>query len=346
MKHNKKKRSAGRVLKGILTAVLAVILVGMAGLTLAANHFLGQIQYVDADDQTPMTPEEILDFLANLQDEEIDPTAETITDDDLHWGEHDTSIGRSENIVNILLIGQDSSGNTRSRSDVMILLTFNKDTDTLAMTSFMRDLYVQIPNYGNSKLNHTYAWGGMALLNETLEQNFGIYVDGNIEVNFDRFTELIDLLGGATVSLRADEAAYINRQLGYGGLSAGAQHLDGRQALVYARIRKLDGAGDFGRTERQRKLLSALLEEFSDADLSTVLNLLSQGMSCLTTDMTQTQLVGCVTELFPRLSGASVISQRIPADGAYSLATAGGMSVIKADMDAARALLEQTLGTD
>ena len=342
----KKKRSGFRVLKIIFCSLLALVLAAMAGFTLVAKQLLDNINYIAPGSQETMSSEEILEFLAQQATDEIDPDAEVLTDEAIDWGENTTSIGQSEEIVNLLLIGQDSSGNTRSRSDVMILCTFNKNTNTLVLTSFMRDLYVQIPGHGNSKLNHTYAWGGMELLNETLEYNFGIHVDGNIEVNFNRFTDLIQLLGGVDIELRSDEAAYINKSVGYGSLTSGTQHLDGKQALTYARIRKLDGAGDFGRTERQRKLLLSLIDEFKDSDLSTVLNLLNEGMACLSTDMTQTQLVSYATDLFPRLSGATIVSQRIPADGAYTLATASGMSVIKADMDAARQLLEDTLGTD
>lgn len=345
MKKNKKK-SGWRKFKIFLCVLLGIILAAAAGLTYIAQDLLGNINYLDRDSQIPMTLDEIKAFLAGEDPDEIDPDAEVIDDSSIDWGDNDTHIGVSEDIINILLIGQDSSGSTRSRSDVMILLTYNRNTNTLAMTSFMRDLYVQIPGYGNSKLNHTYAWGGMDLLNETLAYNFGIYVDGNVEVNFDRFTDLIELLGGVDIELRSDEANYINKKVGYGALTSGVQHLDGNQALTYARIRKLDSAGDFGRTERQRKLLLSLIGEFKDSDLTSILGLLSQAMSTLTTDMSQSQIVSLVTELFPALSGATVISQRIPADGSYTLATASGMSVIKADMNAARQLLEDTLGTD
>ena len=344
MSKKRRKRSGARAALKALCVVLAVILTALLGLTAYAQHLLGKINYVA--DQDKMSAEEAEQYLAT-QETDPDATGETLTDEELDWGTGSRDlIGDSDNLVNILLIGQDARpGEGRSRSDVMILCTFNKSTKTLTMTSFLRDLYVQIPGYGNSKLNHTYVWGGMELLNETLEKNFGIHVDGNLEVNFERFSQLIELLGGVDMELRQDEANYINREVG-GSLTSGMQHLNGQQALTYARIRKLDADADFSRTNRQRKLLTSLIGEFKNSSLTTVLSLLNEALPMLTTDMTQSEIVGYVTELFPLLSGATIVSQRIPADGAYTMPTINGMSVVKADMDAARQLLEDTLGTD
>lgn len=346
MKKNNKKSSGARKALIVLCVLLAIILTVLAGATIYAKSLLDKINYVDPKQEETMSPEEASQYLETM---ETDPeaTGPTMTDEDLEWGENNTQIGKSDNIVNILLIGQDARpGWGRSRSDVMILCTYNKSANTLTMTSFLRDLYVQIPGYGNSKLNHTYVWGGMELLNQTLENNFGIHVDGNVEVNFEGFSQLIELLGGVDMELRQDEANYINRKLGYAGLSAGQQHLNGEQTLWYARIRALDADADFSRTNRQRKVLISLLDAFKNSNLTTILSLLDQAMPMLTTDMTQAELVSYVTELFPLLADCTVVSQRIPADGTYSLPTINGMSVVKADMNAARQLLEDTLGVD
>lgn len=345
MAKRKKKNSALRAAMQALCAVLGVVLIVLAGATVYAKYLLGRINYVQGEEQ--MSREEASEYLAT---EETDPeqigdeTMETLTDDDIEWGTDPVeTIEQSEHIVNILLIGQDARpGEPRSRSDVMILCTINQETKTLTMTSFLRDLYVQIPGYGNSKLTHTYVWGGMSLLNETLEQNFGVHVDGNLEVNFESFSKLIDLLGGVDLELRYDEAVVINNEVGYLGMVEGANHR--AQALQYARIRKLDADADFSRTNRQRKLLTALIGQFRNADLPTLLQLLNEALPMLTTDMTESEIIGYAKEFFPLLSDLTVVSQRIPADNAYTLASAGGMSVVKADMDAARKLLRETIG--
>ncbi len=347
MKNRNKSRSSGlRRAMIALCVLLGIVLTVMLGASVYAKRLLDKMNYIPSGEEETMSSEEASQYLETM---ETDPeaTGATVTDEELDWGDNTTQIGKSDNIVNILLIGQDARiGEGRSRSDVMILCTFNKETKTLTMTSFLRDLYVQIPGYGNSKLNHTYVWGGMELLNETLEKNFGIHVDGNLEVNFERFAQLIDLLGGVEMELRADEASYINRKLGYSGLTEGMQHMAGDQALMYARIRYLDADGDFSRTNRQRKLMTSLIGEFKSASLTTILGLLEEAMPMITTDMTQAEIVGYVTELFPLLADATIVSQRIPADGAYSFASINNLSVITADMDAARKLLEDTLGVD
>lgn len=341
------KRGSGRAGLIALCVVLGIILVLLMGVTLYAQRLLNKINYVQPGDQETMSPEEVSEYLAT-QETDPDSSDPTITDEEIDWGETQPEdvqlLGEEEHIVNILLIGQDARpGEQRTRSDVMILCTFNTETNTLTMTSFMRDLYVQIPGYGNSKLNAAYAWGGMELLNATLAQNFGIYVDGNVEVNFERFAGIIDILGGVEMELRNDEANYINTSLGYGGLTGGVQRLDGQQALTYARIRSLDADADFSRTNRQRKLLNSLIQEFKDSNLSTVLGLLEEILPLLTTDMTQSEIFAYATELFPMLASAEIVSQRIPADGAYKGRMINGMSVLVADMDAARKLLQETL---
>ncbi|MFQ9799037.1 MAG: LCP family protein [Clostridia bacterium] len=102
-------------------------------------------------------------------------------------------------MVNILLIGQDRrEGEGRQRSDSMILATINKKSQSIYLTSFMRDMYVPIPGYSDNRINAAYAFGGMDLLDDTIETNFGIHIDGNVEVDFSGFKTLIDMMGGST----------------------------------------------------------------------------------------------------------------------------------------------------
>lgn len=345
MAYRKNRHGAGgRILLWILGTVLALILAAVLAVSFYAKYLLDQINYVEKEEESYLSSEEIQEFLESTEPEDINPEQETLVDEELDWGENTEPIPVPEETINILLIGQDSRSTTgRSLSDVMILVTVNKETKTITMTSILRDLYVQIPGYGNSKLNHTYGWGGFDLLNRTLEANLGVQVDGNLEVNFRRFAQLIDLLGGVDLELRSDEAARINQNVGYEGLGAGMQHLNGQQALEYSRIRSLDRDADFSRTARQRKVLTALFHKFRNADVETLMNLMEEAMPMLTTDMTQTELLTLAAELLPILPECTLVSQRVPADGAYVCGTVNGMSVIKADMDAARQLLKETM---
>ena len=337
-RHNSLKRAA----LSFLCIVLAVILTAMLSVTLYFQHLLKQINYVEHDETPTLSQEQLNEYLA--EEEEGDSNAPSMDAGDVEFEDHTTQIGgKGSGLVNILLIGQDRRpGESRARSDTMILCTFNKHTKTLTMTSFLRDLYVEIPGYQDNRINAAYAAGGMSLLNETLKENFGIHIDGNIEVDFNQFAQIVDLLGGVTMDLRQDEADVINRDAP-GTVSAGTQLLTGQQALAYARIRSLDADGDFSRTNRQRKVISALLDSYKNASLSTVLSLLDDVLPMITTDMNDVKIIAYATELFPMLSGADIVSQRIPADGSYSGKMINGMSVLVADMEASRQLLEDTL---
>ena len=269
---DKKKRTGKRILITVLLTLLALILAAVLAAAMYTRHLLNQINYVDKETQTYLSSEEVVQFLETTEPEDINPAYETVADEELDWGEPVTVPEEKPKTINILLIGQDSRSRTgRSLSDAMILVTINKQTKTITLTSLMRDLYVQIPGYYNNRLNYTYGWGGFDLLDRTLENNFGVRVDGNLEVNFYRFAQLIDILGGVDLELRNDEAAWINRDTGYEGLVGGLQHLNGEQALGYSRIRSLDGDADFSRTARQRKVLTALFNKFRQSDVETLM---------------------------------------------------------------------------
>ena len=322
--------------------LICVILVMLAAaLTIAAcfRNLLGKINYVNPETAPTLSQEELDAYQATEESSVLPPATEF---PEVEFGGHDTQISGS-NILNILLIGQDrKEGQIRARSDTVLLCTFQKSEKVLTMTSFLRDLYVRIPGYKNNRLNAAYAAGGMKLLNQTLEANFGIQVDGNVEVDFTQFAQIIDLLDGVTLTLRQDEANAINDSAP-GNVTEGLQHLNGQQALAYIRLRKLDSDGDFSRTNRQRKLLAALLEAYKDAGISTMLSLLDVILPMITTDLTESDILAYAKELFPLLPELEIRSQCIPAEGTYSYKTIRNMAVLVADMDAARTLLEQTL---
>lgn len=345
MKRKKKRNSGKRTALIALCTVLAIILTAMLGVTAAAHSLMNKMNRVDGSEQSTMSAEEMQAYLDAEKQEDSGVTGPAISDDDVDWGDVvGALLGDSDDVINILLIGQDRRpGESRARSDSMILCTINKDTKSIVLTSFLRDLYVQIPGYGNNRINASYAWGGMELLNDTLEQNFGIHVDGNVEVDFNQFADIVDLLGGVPMELRNDEANYINSDT-QSSLSSGMQVLNGKQALSYARIRSLDADGDLSRSSRQRKVLDALFNQVKDSGLVTLLGLLDEVLPMVTTDMSNGEILGYATKLFPMFSDATITSQRVPADDAYKLAMINGMSVLVADMDKTRQLLRDTLG--
>ena len=215
----------------------------------------------------------------------------------------------------------------------------------------MRDVWVRIPNRYDERLNVPYLVGGFPLLNETLEYNYGISADYNIEVDFFGFQNAIDAVGGVDIELTAAEAKYLNSpnswDLGLSGkreVVPGVNTLNGAQALVYSRIRRLDN--DFGRTNRQRTVLTALFNKVKKLNGGELYRLAQEVLPSLTTDMTNAQILSCIIEIAPLLGDLEIVSQRIPVDNHFSFASIGGRSVIVLDeMDKAKALalIEKTM---
>ena len=157
-------------------------------------------------------------------------------------------------------------------------------------------------------------FGGMELLNKTMEENFGLHIDGNVEVDFAGFTNLIDMLGGVDISLTSAEVKYMNHATDW-NLTTGVNRLTGEQALVYSRIRAIDS--DYRRAERQRKVILSLLERYKNQSLPEMLDMLSDVLPMVTTNMDKSEIVNYAVELAPMLTSMEMDTLRIPVDGSF-----------------------------
>jgi LCP family protein required for cell wall assembly len=173
---------------------------------------------------------------------------------------------------------------------------------------------VRIPGYKPNKLNAAYALGGFSLMNETLAVNFDVLVDGNVEVDFDGFKDVIDLLGGVEITLTQAEADHLNEEYQY-TLTPGKQYLNGEQALSYSRIRKIDT--DYQRAKRQRTVLISLLNRYKEKPAAEMLALLDDILPMVTTNMTNAEIISLATEVLPMLSSSRIDTLRIPVDGTF-----------------------------
>ena len=320
----KRKDSFARMGMKLLCTFLGIVLLIMLGTTMVFRQYLEKINYTTFQDP------ENSGILAVFSAMDLSASSDRIG-------------GPGSDLLNILLVGQDArEGEEQARSDSMILCTYNKSTQELTMTSFLRDLYVPIPGHGSNRINAAYAFGGTSLLKKTIDQNFAVAIDGCIEVDFAHFAEIIDQLGGVQIELRQDEANVINQQAG-SSLTEGVQQLDGFQALTYSRIRNLDPDGDVSRTNRQRKLINAVVDSLRSVSLREMTPLIGKILPMLTTDLNRGQLFLYALDILPHLSDMQIRSQKIPADGTFSDKTIDGMSVLVADMDAQRQHLHNTL---
>lgn len=311
-KRKKKNKAAVVVL-----ILLALLLLLFGGAAMLVNHYLNKIDH--KVDISKVNPENVVDEV----DEDINGDLPVLDADDVVW---DDIEALDDGLINILLVGQDSRTGARERSDTMVVASINPETGKISLISFMRDLYVQMPEgYMDNRLNSAYANGGFPFLYEALQKNFGIACKGGFEVNFDGFKGVIDTLGGVDIKLTAAEAKYIGN-----GCVEGMNHLDGEKALTYSRIRYIDS--DFYRTQRQRTVLMALFDKIKGSDMNTLLDLANTLLPMMKTDMSNTQIVSLLMKLAPNLSGMDVSQYRIPQDGAYYDATIRGMMVLVPDL--------------
>lgn len=192
-------------------------------------------------------------------------------------------------ITNILLIGTDKGddGNS-SRSDTTMLVSIDNKTKTLRMVSFLRDLYVEIPTMKKQKLNAAYTKGGAALTMQTLENNFRVNIDKFISVDFENFASIIDKMGGLDIQMDKKLCDAENRNMG-SHLKPGVNHLDGRLAVYYARIRETDS--DFGRTGRQREVMELMVKKMKGMGPIKINSMMNEFLPLVKTNLTDSELV-------------------------------------------------------
>lgn len=274
------------------------------------------------------------------------------------------SLHSESHVRNILLIGADADRGGSSRSDSIMIASVNKQTGRITVCSILRDTHLDIPGHQESKVNAAYSWGGANLLIQTIEQNFGIKIDDYAVVNFEMFTALIDGLGGIELDVTEDEADYINNRHKYGKEekpeevpSGEGVRLTGYQALWYSRIRKL-GNGDWDRTERQRKVISAIMSDvkgqLNPVGIFGLVSTAQEVAPYITTTLSTNDfwslmfsLMSCITK-----SGGNMdkllVTQKIPfdGDGMWWYSSQWDGSSISIDLEANREQLQSLLYDD
>lgn len=305
-KGKKKKKHKG--LKRFLAAVLILVLALGVFWYFAIDHLYDKVEY---------TPTDI------LADEPL----------------------KEEGVINILLIGNDSRVNGEDgRSDAMILVSISNKTKTIYMTSLLRDIYVEIPGHESNRLNAAYAFGGPELLLETIKLNFDIEVNRYVQVNFQAFANLIDAVGGVDLELTNDEVQLVNAYLNEYNLlenrpidtdylpadASGLLHLNGPQALAYSRNRYI--GSDFGRTERQRKILEAVIRQLPSSVLTNLNDLIEGILPNLTTNISKVECYTLSLEV-PRVLTYDIVQASIPLEGTYQNVTIRKMSVLQVDFE-------------
>lgn len=219
----------------------------------------------------------------------------------------------SGDIVNYLIVGVDSRGEEKSRSDTMMVLSWNKKSKEIKLVSFMRDIYAEIPGYDSWKLNTAYYLGGVQLLKDTLNQMFDLSIHHYVIMDFQSFESLIDIMApdGIEIDVEKDMSAYIGVSL-----TQGVQKLNGKELLGYARFRH-DAEGDFGRVRRQQQVMDALKDELKKP--TTIKNLpkfIGAAQGYVVTDMSTSEELKTALSMIS--SSSNIEKLTIPVEGTYS----------------------------
>ncbi|MBQ2847590.1 MAG: LCP family protein [Clostridia bacterium] len=213
------------------------------------------------------------------------------------WATNNGEKIHSKKVINVLLIGEDNEDGSH-RSDSTMLVSVNTKTKKITITSFLRDSYTYMDINGSErfdKTNHSYAWGGAAKLMEVLSNNYKVKIDYYVSINYESFVAAVDALGGISVPITEEEARYMNRTTRIKGFTSGESvHLNGEQALIYARIRKLDS--EVERTRRQRELISSLINQVKGSSVGDLNNAIQTFLPYVTTNLKTSQIISLGTQ--------------------------------------------------
>lgn len=322
-KGGKKKNKA---LVIALSVVLGLILLVVIAGVILYNYSMSKIKKVDVPKvnyTSAATEPEITTAPTQEETETTEATTEETTEPT------EPHVASRDDYINFLIVGQDArEGEEGALADTMIVCTLNTYEKTLTLTSVLRDTRLLVSGtytdtkgtvhtYGGGKVNMIYAEGykysvadAMGWLNQALYDNFGLEIDHNFEVDFDAFVKVIDILGGIDIEMTQAEVDWMNDDgKVFQEISLGVNHLDGDSALAYARMRKAQGdQGDITRSERQRKVITAVLSQLKTLDLSTVQKLIDEVLPCVTTSMSTSEITAMIAKLLPMLKDLTITS--------------------------------------
>ncbi|MBR6208038.1 MAG: LCP family protein [Oscillospiraceae bacterium] len=383
-RRRKKRKKNRRGLKILLIVVAVLALLALAGY-LVFMHFYGMLNVVGRGSSATPAPTAVVQTATERPEvtpeptPEPTPTPEPLTEEELReleemelkasLQEEAEEVMFNENVYNLLLIGTDGRGSVMERSDSMILLSVNKETKEIWITSFMRDTQVTVPNYGLAHLNWATSIGGIDTLIATIEseKNFAINIDNWASVNFLDFVNVANLLGPVTVSVEAKEVDDINKTITevcqlidkdagrspddvennyprcyFPWMKSGTYTItDGAQILGYCRERHF--GGDTGRSAKQREVVMQMMENVKQMTLAEQYELAKAVLPLITTDVTAGQSFSLLLQL-PSIKEYTIHTQQCPVIGSFWKGRDhNNLSIYNADFAVNRNFLRATI---
>lgn len=323
------KKNLGLRITMILLLIFLLLIVGVGALAYGYYHdVMGNLRPDETrDPNETLSPSEWSEL-------ETDPFGSEMDDliNDLPLVEPTMpSIGGTEgerpeyldHVINILLIGTDERSKEfthKARGDSCMLLSINTagDHPVVSLVSFERGMGMPILSgkYAGQWdwFTHLFRYGGAEMMMESIEACFDIELDYYVRVNFNTFTQGIDALGGVDVEMNSKELAYFNQAWGFEG-KVGINHLDGKYALRFARLREIDS--DWKRIERQRKVIASAINKVKNKSFSELDALIDTCTQLVRTNVTEELVTKIMLRVVPGLTNVEIQQMTIPVKGTY-----------------------------
>lgn len=238
-------------------------------------------------------------------------------------------------VKHYLLLGEDGYADEvveDARTDTIVLVSLDTQYNRVVMTSILRDCQINNPNGNPTKMNLLFKNHGFDGIITCLERELDIEIEGAVLVNFENVKPVIDALGGVDIEIDENEYIAIRKILLDDDPNMpegpGMVHMTGRIALAYMRDRS-SGAGDFSRTERQRKVVSQLFDKCAELSLLELVGIYNEVSSGMSMNLSAMDILGVLSQGYDLLTGgADFVEFRIPQDGTYSYGQLGSSSVL------------------
>lgn len=327
---NRKKMTKGKKIAIIIIVILLIFAIIFGSLVFIASATIGKIQF-----------------------ENIDKTQIGLNDGLYEEVSNNVTQAEFNSIKNIALFGIDGG-----RSDTIIIASINQTDHTIKLISIPRDTYVSVEGHGKTKINHSYAYGKETLALKTINENFGLNISEYVTINFKGLINIINKIGGIELEITKAEMDYINQNVALSYKISGNSNvqklssygkvkLNGEQALTHSRNRTV--GNDFYREERQRDVITAVMNKVSSMGLTQILGLSDSILSEVKTNLNITECIGILTEALGNSSDYlnSVESKQIPSDAAGNGSGKGqyidGIYYFVSDLDEASQAFKDTI---
>ena len=254
-------------------------------------------------------------------------------------------------VTHYLMLGEDGYAEEitdDARTDTIVIVSLDEKYNRVIMTSVLRDSRINNPNGNATKANLLYKYFGLQGVEQCLERELGIEIEGEVLVNFANVKPVIDALGGVDIEIDVNEYLAI-RSILLGRDpnmpdGPGMTHMTGRIALAYMRARATGQGGDFSRTERQRKVVSQLMDKCRGLSLLELIGIYNQVSEGMKMSLSAMDILAAFTKGYQLIAGgADFVEFSIPQKGTYAYGTVGGSSALEVRWQANRERFHELL---